>query len=283
MDARIAGGTASTDVQAARGQGPIEGQGVRGQGPADTLVVRGQGPLEGHIVRGFDGDLMHLRVRVLELGGLAIDQVNRAVASLVDGRPDVGREVVARADEVSSQVRSIEDEIVALIARRQPMASDLRAILTIGRIASDLERVGNGARKIARSGAELHAAASNAPLAHFYRDVRKMARLATAMLRDALDCFDRVDLAGAADVVRRDAEVDAEFQLALRDLVTFVLEDRRWMTSILHTVFVIKALERIGDHARSIASTVPRFAPRDGAEAFAGPSIPPAAAGPLPR
>jgi phosphate transport system protein len=260
MDARIAGGNAASEAQASRGHAP----------------------LEGHIVRGFDGDLMHLRVRVLEMGGLAIEQVNRAVAALVDGRPTVGREVIARADEVSSYARSIEEEIVALIARRQPMASDLRAILTIGRIASDLERVGNGARKIARCGAELHANASDAPLGHFYRDVRKMARLATAMLRDALDCFDRVDLTGAVDVVRRDAEVDAEFQLALRDLVTFVLEDRRWMTSILHTVFVIKSLERIGDHARAIASAVPRLASREEAEALAVPPAPPAQERPVP-
>lgn len=219
--------------------------------------------MEGHIVRGFDGDLMHLRMRVLAMGGLAIEQVNRAVEGLLDGRDAVGREVVARADEITAYARSIEDEIVALIARRQPVASDLRAILTIGRIASDLERVGNGARKIARCGAELHAAAADAPPGRFYRDVRKMARLATAMLRDALDCFDRVDLDGAGGVVRRDADIDAEFHLALRSLVTYVLEDQRWMKSILQTVFVIKSLERIGDHARNIASNVPRLARRD--------------------
>ncbi len=219
--------------------------------------------MEGHIVRGFDGDLMHLRMRVLEMGGLAIDQVQRAVAALVAGSEPGARDVVARSEELSGYARSIEEEIIALIARRQPVASDLRAILTVGKVATDLERVGNGARKIARLGAELHAAAADAPLQHFHRDVRKIARLAVGMLRDALDCFDRVDLDGASDVVRRDADIDAEFQLALRGLVTYVLEDQRWMKSILQTVFVIKALERIGDHARNIARNVPRLARRD--------------------
>lgn len=245
-------------------------------------TVRGKDPMEGHIVRGFDGDLLHLRMKVLEMGGLAITQVQRAVQGLLDGRSEVGRAVVARADEITAAARAIEEQIVALIARRQPMASDLRSIMTVGRIVGDLERVGNGARKIARSGAELHVGAADAPLGHFYRDVRKMAGLATAMLRDALDCFDRIDLEGAAEVVRRDAEVDAEFQLALRDLVTYVLEDQRWMQSALHTVFVLKSLERIGDHARNIAASVPRLAPRDDAEAAELPAHVPFAAPPAP-
>jgi phosphate transport system protein len=216
--------------------------------------------LEGHIVRGYDGDLMHLRLRVLEMGGLAIDQVQRAVTSLAGASHHGAREVLARSEQVVALARSIEDDIVALIARRQPVASDLRAIITVGKVSVELEHVGSGARKIARLGADLHAAAGEgAPVGHFHRDIRKIARLATGMLRDALDCFDRVDLSGAAEVVRRDAEIDGEFQLALRDLVTYAMEDPRWLRSALQTVFVMKALERIGDHARNIAAAVPRL------------------------
>lgn len=216
--------------------------------------------MEGHIVRGFDGDLLHLRLRVLEMGGLAIDQVQRAVASLAAAEHDGGRDVLSRAEQVAALSRAIEDDIVGLIARRQPVASDLRGIITVGKVAAELERVGAGARKIARLGADLHAAAGEgAPLGHFHRDVRKMARLATGMLRDALDCFDRVDLAGAAEVVRRDDEIDVEFEFALRDLLTYAMQDPRWLRATLQTVFVIKALERIGDHARNIAVAVPRL------------------------
>jgi phosphate transport system protein len=219
--------------------------------------------VEGHIVRTFDGDILNLRMRVLGMGGLAIDQVQRAVQALVRGNDEEAREVIARNPQVSAYGASIEEEIVALIARRQPVASDLRTIMTVGRVATDLERIGNAARKIARLAIELHGASETAPLRQFYNDVRKMSRLALAMVRDALDCFDRVDLEGAAAVTERDAELDAEFHLALRELVTYVMEDPRHLQSTVQTVFLLKALERVGDHARNIAGAVPRLARRD--------------------
>ncbi|MBS0394762.1 MAG: phosphate signaling complex protein PhoU, partial [Proteobacteria bacterium] len=183
--------------------------------------------MEGHIVRTFDGELLELRLRVLGLGGLAIDQVQRAVQALLGDEEAGAREVIARNAQVEAAARAIEEEIVGLLARRQPVAGDLRLVLTVGRVATDLERVGHAARKIARLALELDGARTAAPLQSFYRDVRKMSRLALAMLRDALDCFDRVDADGALTVVHRDAEVDGEFQLALRELVTYVMEDPR--------------------------------------------------------
>jgi phosphate transport system protein len=230
--------------------------------------------VEGHIVRTFDGDILNLRMQALAMGGLAIDQVQRAVQALVGGDGEGAREVIARGEQVAAYQRSIDEDIIGLIARRQPVASDLRAILTVGRVANDLERVGNAARKIARLTVELQSADAGAPLQHVCNDVRKMSRLALAMLRDALDCFDRIDLDGADAVMRRDQELDAEFQLALRELVTYVMEDPRHLRSTIQTVFVIKALERVGDHARNIAAVVARLAPRD--EAL--PEPPPAAA-----
>ncbi len=219
--------------------------------------------MEGHTVRTFDGDILNLRMRVLEMGGLGIDQVQRAVLALVRDDDDGAREVIGRGAQVAAYGQSIEEEIVGLIARRQPVASDLRAILAIGRVATDLERVGNAARKIARLSIELHGSGERAPLPHLYNDVRKMSRLAVAMLRDALDAFDRVDLAAATAITGRDAELDGEFHLALRELVTYVMEDPRYLQSTVHTVFLLKALERVGDHARSIAATVPKLARRE--------------------
>ena len=219
-------------------------------------------PLEGHTVRTFDGDILALRMRVLEMGGLAIDQVQRAVQALVQGDDDAARAVMVRDAQIAAYARAIEEETVGLIARRQPVASDLRAILTVGKVATDVERVGHGARKIARLAIELHESGSDAPLQRFYHDVRKISRLALAMLRDALDCFDRVDLADSERVARRDQEIDVEFCLALRGLVTYLLEDQRYIRSIIQTVFLMKALERIGDHARNIALCVPRLVRR---------------------
>ncbi len=219
--------------------------------------------MEGHIVRTFDGDILHLRMQVLRMGGLAIDQVQRAVLALTRGDDEGARDVISRHELVSGYARAIEEDSIGLIARRQPVASDLKTVLTVGRVATDLERVGNAARKIAKLALELESARDGMPLQRFYNDVRKMSRLALAMLRDALDCFDRVDVEGALKVVRRDAEVDSEFQLALRELVTYVMEDQRHLGSTIQTVFLLKALERVGDHARNIAACVPRFARRE--------------------
>jgi len=223
----------------------------------DARVTTG-GP-DGHTVRGYDGDLLYLRMQVLELGGYAIEQVTRAVEALVEGRDSLARAVLARHEKVRSGHAAIEDYVVGLLARRAPVASDLRSILAIARIATDLERVGNAARKITRITLDLRRDAPDARLGPFYRDVRRIAGHATAMLRDALDCFDRGDVAGAEAVVERDAEIDAEFRLALRDLVTHVVEDARHLPVTIHTVFVIKALERVGDHARNVAAAVPRL------------------------
>jgi phosphate transport system protein len=219
--------------------------------------------VEGHTVRTFDGEILNLRMQVLSMGGLAIDQVQRAVQALTRGDEDGARDVLQRNAQLIACARGIEEDIVGLIARRQPVASDLKAILTVGRVATDLERVGNAARKIAKLALELDGIRDGTPLQRFYNDVRKMSRLALAMLRDALDCFDRVDLERALAVVHRDAELDSEFQLALRELVTYVMEDQRHLSTTIQTVFVLKALERVGDHARNIAASVPRFARRE--------------------
>jgi phosphate transport system protein len=193
--------------------------------------------------------------------------VQRAVQALVRNDDDTAREVIASSAQVAACGGTIDEEIVGLIARRQPVASDLRAILTVGRVTADLERIGNAARKIARLAIELHAHGETAPLRQFYNDVRKMSRAALSMVRDALDCFDRVDVEGAAAVAGRDADLDEEFNLALRELVTYVMEDPRQLHSTVRTVFLLKALERVGDHARNIANAVPRLARRDGVAA----------------
>ncbi len=219
--------------------------------------------MEGHIVRTFDGDIHNLRLQVLRLGGLSIEQVRRSVAALTTGDDDEARAVVGRTPELSALAKGVEDEIISLIARRQPVATDLRIVLTAGRVAVNLERVGFCARRIARLAIELHLLAGDAPLTHFYHDVRKMSRLAGGMLRDALDCFDRVDVAGAAAVADRDGDLDAEFQMAMRDLLTYVLEDQRHLRNTIKTVFVIKTLERVGDLARDIANETHQLTPRD--------------------
>lgn len=223
--------------------------------------------MEGHIVRTFDGEILNLRLRALQMGGYALDQVQRAVQALGDNDADVAANVISRHDVIVEYARGIEDETVALIARRQPVASDLTTILGVARVATDLERVGNAARKIARIAIQLRASAEDLPPQRFYHDVRRMARVATGMLREALDCYDRLDVSGATAVIGKDTEIDGEVQLALRELLTFVMEDPRRIGDMIHTVFALKAIERVGDHARNIAGLVARLASREHLEA----------------
>ncbi|HKE45946.1 MAG TPA: phosphate signaling complex protein PhoU [Steroidobacteraceae bacterium] len=211
---------------------------------------------EGHTVKGYDVDLAGLRLGLLEMGGLVLDQVQRAVNALANGDEALARSVLTREDEVNAYDVRIDEDSVTLIARRQPMGSDLRAIISIARAVSDLERIGDEAKKIAHAVVRGDGKRSTRPSPQLARDARHMARFALEMLRDALDAFDRMDAAAAVDVVRRDLELNAEFQAALRRLLTQVMEDPRRLPAMLDAVAVLKSLERVGDHAKNIGRYV---------------------------
>lgn len=211
---------------------------------------------EGHTVKGYDVDLAGLRIKLLEMGGLVLDQVQRAVGALVTADESAARAVLAREDEVNRYDLTIDEDSIALIARRQPMGSDLRAIISIARAVSDLERVGDEAKKIAYAALGGDGKRNVKLAAQLARDARHMARFAVGMLRDALDSFDRMDAVRGVEVARRDAELNAEFQSAVRRLVTQVMEDPRRLAPVLDAVTVLKALEHVGDHAKNIARHV---------------------------
>ncbi len=211
---------------------------------------------EGHIVKGYDVDLTGLRMKFLEMGALVHDQVQRASRALIQGDADSSRTVLAREARVNEYDLSLDEDNIALIARRQPMGSDLRVVISIARAVTDLERVGDEAKKIARYSLKHHGERDIQPLGQLRRDVRHMAPLAASMLRDALDAFDRMDPKAAVRVAERDHELNTEFHAALRSLVTVAMEDPRKLQAIVESVLVLKALERIGDHAKSIARHV---------------------------
>jgi len=211
---------------------------------------------EGHIVRGYDVDLAALRIKLLEMGGLVLDQVQLAVRALAGGDAAMARAVLAREPDVNDYDVRIEEDTIALIARRQPMGSDLRVLISITRAVADLERVGDEAKKIARYAAEENMDSPRPALRKLARDARNMSRLALGMLRDALDAFDRMDPRAAAEISRRDAELNAEFHAALRHQVSVAMEDPRRLQTTVSAVFVLKSLERVGDHAKSIARHV---------------------------
>lgn len=206
-----------------------------------------------HTVRGYDVDLTGLRMKLLEMGGLVHDQVQRATRALLQNDRDLARGVLAREREVNEYDLNIDEDGIALIARRQPMGSDLRVVISIARAVADLERVGDEAKKIALHVLNQDAAHITAQLKH---DVRHMAPLAAAMVHGALDAFDRMDATAAVEVARRDRELNDQFHASVRRLVTVAMEDPRRLQSIVDSMFVLKSLERIGDHAKSIARYV---------------------------
>jgi len=213
-------------------------------------------PTEGHTVRRYDADLQQLRLDLLEMGALVLDQLNLAVHSLVNNRTGDARAVVERDDRVNDYDLRIDDEAVKVIATRQPVASDLRVIMAIARATTDLERAGDEAKRIALQGISLQETGHAAVIRPLLRDLRQMAWLTASMLRQAIDAFDCMDVDSARAVIARDVELDRDFDGALRRMVTVVMEDAHQLSSVIEAVFVIRSLERIGDHAKNIAESV---------------------------
>lgn len=205
-----------------------------------------------HIVRSFDEQLSKLRSLMLEMGGLVEDQVRRAQEALFAGDVEAAREVIARDQAVNGLEVRVDEEIVNMLALRQPMGGDLRTIVSIAKAVTDLERIGDEAEKIARMTVNMYSEDLAPPKKRLLRNVRKMSKTASEILRDGLDAFARLDVERAVEAARLDTELDQEFQTALRELMTYIMEDPRVIGHAMKIVWVIKALERIGDHSKNI-------------------------------
>jgi len=208
--------------------------------------------LEGHISRAFDGALAALHIRVVEMGGLVLDQVRQAAVAYTEWLVAPAQQVLEREAEVNDYNTRLNEEQLTLIARRQPVAGDLRAIIAMANVVAELERAGDEAKKIART----VVAQGSRPGPATSRDVRHVGSLAVTLLRTALEAFDRLDPSLAAEVIARDKELDEEYAAGLRRLMTRAMEDPRQVTVALEAAFALKSLERIGDHARNLARRV---------------------------
>ena len=207
-----------------------------------------------HLSKQFDDDLTGLRTHVLEMGGLVESQIRAAIEAYASGDTTVVKDVVENDHRVNGLEKIIDDQCVHVIARRQPTASDLRLVMGISKIVTDLERIGDEAKKIAKGARRVHEHGQvTLPRA---ADVRHVADEAVAMLRSALDCFARLDAGSAGDVIHADAKVDAEFKAILRQLITYMMEDPRTITTAIDIVWIARAIERIGDHAKNVAENV---------------------------
>ncbi len=211
---------------------------------------------DAHTVKQFDIQLANLRNLVLEMGGLVEDQIKNAIRSLDDEDLALAREVIARDQIINGLQVKIDEDSNSLIALRQPVGSDLRLIMSLSKAVTDLERIGDEVEKIARMTIKTYDAVSSPPSAKLLRDVKPMAKLAADMLHGCLDALARLDVEMAVDVARGDDNLDQEFQSALRRLITYMMEDPRTIGHAINVLFIIKALERIGDHAKNIAEYI---------------------------
>ena len=213
-------------------------------------------PLEGHTSKTVDQALHELRTHAVEMGGLVIDQVGSAVKALLERDARLAEVVLAREPQVNDYEPRTARESPPFMALHQPVASDLRAARAIARSALELERVGDESKKIARFAAKLGAVAPHDPVTAVARSLRHMATLSTALLRSAVRALDEANPALARDVLDRDRELDEEFASALRQVMSYVVEDQQFLRPTVDTVFALKGLERIGDHAKNVAEQV---------------------------
>lgn len=213
-------------------------------------------PAEGHTARSFDAALSELRLHVVTMGGLAIDQVSTAVRALLESDTELAQVVLARESKLNDLERTVDREAFRLIALHQPMAGDLRMAKAVSRITVELERVGDESKKIARFAVRVATGEPQGPVRAVSRFLRHMADLTASMLRDAVRALDEADLDLARGVSSRDSELDDEFAAALRQLLTLAMQDQRYLGATIDTVFALKGLERIGDHAKNIAEQV---------------------------
>lgn len=206
-----------------------------------------------HISQQFNQDLSELRNHLLAMGGIVQKQVTDAVEALLEGNSQLAEAVKQKEIEVDYLEVTIDEECTQVIARRQPAASDLRLVISIIKMVADLERIGDEANKIAKMGIKL-SEEGKAPRG--YVEIRHICTHVAKMINQALDAFARFDVDTALETIRQDETVDAEYRSAIRSLMTFMMEDPRSITQIQSVLWVLRALERVGDHASNIAEHV---------------------------
>jgi phosphate transport system protein len=209
-----------------------------------------------HISTQFDSELSGISSRVLEMGGLVESQVVQAVYALTHSSGETASNVLRAEERVNQMEIEIDRDLSTIIARRQPTARDLRLLIAISKTIGNLERVGDEAARIARTMQRLMNSGISSKLRLPVGDISFEASLAIALLRKSLDAFARLDANAALEVMKKDNEIDVEFDGLMRKLVTYMMEDPRTISASIDLVFVAKAIERVGDHAKNLAEQV---------------------------
>ena len=206
-----------------------------------------------HISQQFNSELEQLKNHLLEMGGLVERQVGDAVNALVNADSELAVQIRANDKKINQMELDIDEECTRIIARRQPAASDLRLVITASKVITDLERIGDESAKIARQAIKL---CEEGESPRGYVEIRHIGGRVQAMTQKALTAFARLDVDAALAVAQEDKDVDMEYESAMREMVTYMMEDPRSIKRVMNVIWSLRALERIGDHARNIAEGV---------------------------
>jgi phosphate transport system protein len=209
-----------------------------------------------HLSTQFDAELGDISTRVLEMGGLVESQVTQAMYALSQFSGETASQVLQTEERVNTMEVEIDRDLWGIVARRQPTARDLRLLIAVSKAIANLERAGDEAARIARTVQRLVNTGVSSRLRLPVADLAFGAELATAQLRKALDAFARLDTARALEVLKQDDQIDREFDGLLRKLITYMMEDPRTISASIDLVFVAKAIERVGDHAKNLAEAI---------------------------
>ena len=208
---------------------------------------------ENHIMTQFDEELEEIRTQLMEMGGKVEQQLQNAVQAVIKADSSLAEEVIREEHLVDEMEVDIDEACILIIARRQPAASDLRFVMMVTKAINDLERIGDEAKKIANHAVIL---SEQDGLSQGYKEVRHLGDSVSGMLAHALDAFARFDVDAAMKTLEEDAQVDLDYKSALRELVTYMMEDPRSISRAINILWVVRSLERIGDHAKNLCEQI---------------------------
>ena len=209
--------------------------------------------LSHHISSQFNEDLQDVNTKFMTMGGLVEQQVANSIHALLDTDAALAVEVQFQDNVVNRMETEIDEALTLILARRHPAAIDLRMVIAMSKANTDLERIGDEAAKIARIAQNL---CEEGGSPRGYMETRHIGNQVRVMIHDALDAFARLDVDQALRVLLADADIDREYQSATRTLMTYMIEDPRHISRVINVMWVLRSLERIGDHARNISEQV---------------------------
>ena len=208
---------------------------------------------ENHYMKQFDDELEEIRTRLMEMGGKVEQQLQNAIRAVSDADSKLAEEVIREEQLVDEMEVDIDEACILIIARRQPAASDLRLVMMVTKAVNDLERIGDEAKKIANHAIIL---AGESETSEGYTEVRHLGQSVVSMLSNALDAFARFDVEAAMRTLEEDKQIDLDYKTALRELVTYMMEDPRSISRVINILWVVRSLERIGDHAKNLCEQI---------------------------